>query len=89
MKPTQAQSFIYYASLVVKQLPTNKHSTENVNLVKSLRNGFGLATGLERPDVFLHFWSREGESESIEVCFRDRSIVKFLEGRIMTFEVVL
>ncbi len=89
MKLTQAQSFIYYASFVVKQLPTNKHSTENVNLIKSLRNGFGLATGLERPDIFLHFWSREGESESIEVCFKDRSIVKFLDGRIITFEVVL
>lgn len=87
MKPTQAQSFIYYASLVVKQLPTNKHSTENVNLVKSLRNGFGLATGLEQPDVFLHFWSCEGKSESVEMCFKDRSSITFDEGGTTIFEV--
>lgn len=85
MKPTQAQSFVSYVERVATHFPTNKHSTENINHLKSLRDGCGLAIGDLLPDVYLHFWSIDREVESIEMCFKDGSSITFDEDGIKIF----
>lgn len=88
MKPCKANQFVCFVDLVCDSTPTSKHTTDNLNKLKSLRDGYCKAMNESRPEILLQYWSvsKDEECESIEVLFDDGSIVKLESDHFVLFE---